>query len=615
MKPMLLTAADELPSGKDWVFETKYDGFRCILNWDEDGISLISRNGKSLNEMYPEILLFCEEIKSQMLPFLPLSLDGEIVYLVNDYKSEFSKVQTRGRMRNRDVIDQHVQKFPCHYVVFDLLKIQGEEQATDSLTKRKTSLKKLFKQLGLPLKVDYLNQIKLQLVEVFTDSERLWPFVVNYGGEGVVAKSKRSIYENGKRTDRWLKVKNWRIITVALTKYDKVNSYFFGAVNKEGQWIEIVNFLHGMSDEEVKTLATLFQQNGKKTSSSIWELEPSICANVGCIDFDGTHMREPRFQSFNFEKGPLDCTWETLQRQLYPIPERVEVTHPDKPIWPEIGYTKDDYLLYLQKISSYMLPFLKDRLLTVIRYPHGVTGDVERFFQKHAPDYSPEFIQTKLVEDINYILCNDIESLLWLGNQLALEFHIPFQTIHTERPTEIVFDLDPPSVQEFTLAIEAGLRLKAILDQFGLHSFVKTSGGKGLQVYIPLTMDSFTYDETGIFTKFVCDFLVEQEPQWFTTERLKKNRGNKLYLDYVQHKEGKTIIAPYSPRGNEGGLVATPLKWEEVNSNLRPGQFPVPAVLDRVRTMGNLFKDFDYVKEKQPFGDVLDQLKEIVKHG
>ena len=211
-------------------------------------------------------------------------------------------------------------------------------------------------------------------------------------------------------------------------------------------------------------------------------------------------------------------------------------------------------------------------------------------------------------------MCNDIETLLWLGNQLALEFHIPFQTIHTNGPTEIVFDLDPPSANEFTLAIEAGVRLKSILDQFGLHSFVKTSGGKGMQVYIPLPINRFSYEETGVFTKFICDFLVEQEPNWFTTERLKKNRGNKLYLDYVQHKEGKTIIAPYSTRGNEKGLVATPLYWDEVNSKLTPEQFSIPAVLERIRSIGNPFREFDQVNNDENFRKVLGQLKEIVKH-
>ncbi|KIL45476.1 hypothetical protein KP78_30200 [Jeotgalibacillus soli] len=203
----------------------------------------------------------------------------------------------------------------------------------------------------------------------------------------------------------------------------------------------------------------------------------------------------------------------------------------------------------------------------------------EHFFQKHCPDYAPAFIYTEQIDDINYIVCNDLESLLWLGNQLALEFHIPFQTRKNNFPTEIVFDLDPPSVKEFTLAVEAALRMKAIFDQFHLQSFVKTSGGKGLQVYIPLPDDTFSYEDIRIFIEFVCHFICEQEPHWFTTERLKKNRNNKLYLDYVQHGEGKTIIAPYSPRGNEQGLIATPLKWDEVGDSIIPDLFTMQTVL------------------------------------
>ena len=208
-------------------------------------------------------------------------------------------------------------------------------------------------------------------------------------------------------------------------------------------------------------------------------------------------------------------------------------------------------------------------------------------------------------------MCNNIETLLWLGNQLALELHIPFQSIHTEKPMEIVFDLDPPSVNEFNLAISAALKMKTIFDQFKLSSFIKTSGGKGMQVYIPLPMNTFSYEETGIFTEFVCEFLVKQFPESFTTERFKKKRNNRLYLDYVQHREGKTIIAPYSTRGNEKALVATPLDWAEVNDSLRPENFTIPVVLERIRTVGNPFSNFRELGEKQDFRSVVNQLKNL----
>lgn len=607
---MLLTASTEVPIGNEWLYETKYDGFRCILEWDKEPL-LKSRNGKLLNNMFPEIISFCHEIYDKIKPFLPLTMDGELVHLVNNFQSDFSKVQLRGRMKNIDTIKNNAEIFTCHYVVFDLLIYKGKDLTKLPLTKRKQQLSRLFNKVKLPVSINYQDTNRLQAINVYEDSPLLWDRIVTNNGEGLIAKQTKSTWNSAERTNKWLKIKNWRYISIILTKYDKSNGFFHGVVYQNGLLVEVVTFRHGLSEVELATLITLFQTKGTQLSNNIWELEPSICVEIACIDFDGKKLREPRFHLFKLNTDIQDCSWEQMQKQLYPLPPTTKITHPDKPIWPKSGIQKDDYLMYLQRIAPYMLPFLKDRLLTVIRFPHGVPG--ESFYQKNSPDYVPDFVATKKMDDINYIMCNDLETLLWLGNQLALEFHIPFQTVHTNNPTEIVFDLDPPSVKEFSLAVEAAQQMKVIFDQFRLHSFVKTSGGKGIQLYIPLEEDSFTYEETGIFTKFICDFLVEQQPKWFTTERLKKNRGNKLYLDYVQHKEGKTIVAPFSPRGNELGLIATPLKWEEVKESLKPDTFTIPSVLDRITKQGDPFKYFRVNSEKDNFAMVLKQLKDLIK--
>lgn len=607
---MLLTASTEVPIGNEWLYETKYDGFRCILEWDKEPL-LKSRNGKLLNNMFPEIISFCHEIYGKIKPFLPLTMDGELVHLVNNFQSDFSKVQLRGRMKNIDTIKNNAEIFTCHYVVFDLLIYKGNDLTNLPLTKRKQQMSRLFNKVKLPVSINYQDTNRLQAINVYEDSPLLWDRIVTNNGEGLIAKQTKSTWSSAERTNKWLKIKNWRYISIILTKYDKSNGFFHGVVYQNGLLVEVVTFRHGLSEVELATLITLFQTKGTQLSNNTWELEPSICVEIACIDFDGKKLREPRFHLFKLNTDIQDCSWEQMQKQLYPLPPTTKITHPDKPIWPKSGIQKDDYLMYLQRIAPYMLPFLKDRLLTVIRFPHGVPG--ESFYQKNSPDYVPDFVATKKMDDINYIMCNDLETLLWLGNQLALEFHIPFQTVHTNNPTEIVFDLDPPSVKEFSLAVEAAQQMKVIFDQFRLHSFVKTSGGKGIQLYIPLEEDSFTYEETGIFTKFICDFLVEQQPKWFTTERLKKNRGNKLYLDYVQHKEGKTIVAPFSPRGNELGLIATPLKWEEVKESLKPDTFTIPSVLDRITKQGDPFKYFRVNSEKDNFAMVLKQLKDLIK--
>lgn len=610
---MLLTAATEIPVGEDWLYEAKYDGFRCMLIWNrgDEEPTLISRNGNILNQKFPEIIDFCLEIKERIKSFLPLTLDGELVFLANNFQSNFSVVQTRGRMRSHNTIKKHVEKFPCHFVVFDCLENEGKSQTNSYFIKRKDVLQKLFETLSLPTSINYEDINRLQAIDVFSDSNKLWKNILVSNGEGIIAKRKTSKWVSNKRTTSWLKIKNWRYVTTILTKYNKSNGFFHGAIYKEDQLVEVVTFKHGLKEEESNTLIALFQSNGVKRSEIIWELEPSICVEIACIDFMGETLREPRFNSFKLEMSPDECNWQRMQRQLYPMPESVQVTHPDKPIWPASNILKDDYLLYLQFVSPYMLPFLRERNLTLIRYPHGVPG--ESFYQKSSPDNVPDFVKTKQIGDTNFVICNNIETLLWLGNQLALEFHIPFQPIQTDKPTEIVFDLDPPSVKEFHLAVKAALHMKAIFDQFELISFVKTSGGKGMQIYIPLPKDVFTYVETGVFTKFVCDFLIEQDPQWFTTERLKKNRNNKLYLDYVQHREGKTIIAPYSPRGNEIGCIATPLFWNEVNENLNPGMFNISAVLDRIKTAGNPFHKFQQNNNEQKFASVLYQLKGLLE--
>lgn len=611
MKPMLLTPVDIVPDSKEWQYETKYDGFRCILKWNESGPILMSRNEKELTTYFPEIIHYCNSMKEQIAPYLPLTLDGEIVYLVNDFKSDFSTVQSRGKTRTTKTISEASEKFPCNFIVFDLLQFEGKDISQYPLLERKKRLTKLSQKTPLGTKPSYKEKGTLQLIDVYDNKDELWAKIRQYNGEGLIAKKTTSIWESGKRSSHWLKEKNWRIVTVILTLFDQTNGYFNGAVYHNEKLEEITTFRHGLSDEEFQTLARFFQGKGSQITSTTWQLPPSICVNIACIDFDGRKLREPRFHSFRFDADPTEINWRNMLRQLNPIPEKVEITHPDKPVFPAIHLVKDDFIFYLQQVAPHILPFLNNRLLTSIRFPHGVPG--ESFYQKNAPDYAPDFIETKLEEDIHYIVCNSLNTLLWLGNQLAIEFHIPFKTVDTSCPTEIVFDLDPPSVDAFSLAIEAAQQMKAIFDQFHLTSFVKTSGGKGLQIYIPLPKDTFTFDETRIFTEFVCKFLVQQNPNWFTIERMKKNRGNKLYLDYIQHAEGKTIISPYSTRGNEKGLIATPLEWHEVNSKLHPSQFPIPVVLERLKTVGDPFKDFFSVGQQQPFKAVLQTLKEITK--
>lgn len=366
---------------------------------------------------------------------------------------------------------------------------------------------------------------------------------------------------------------------------------------------KVGKFNEGLSEKESKALLETLLSNKISDDKNYLEVPPGICVELEYSGFKNEKIFDLKFLGFSLENTWHECKWQQLldnQKKL-----RQEITHPEKKLFIENEITKNDYINYLQEIAQYMLPFLKNRLLTVIRYPHGLFG--ESFYQKECPSYAPSYIETYKEGSINYILCNSEEALIWLGNQLAFEFHVPFETIHSKSyPSEIVFDLDPPSRDQFKQSIYAAKMLREIFENLNLTSFVKTSGNKGMQVYIPLPEKSFTYKDVRVFTEFIANYLISLEPNLFTIERLKKNRSNRLYIDYVQHGKGKTIIAPFSIRGNKCGNVATPLYWEEVNDYLTPDLFTMNEVVSKIKDNGNPFQEFFDNKNQQPFKKVQD---------
>jgi len=254
-----------------------------------------------------------------------------------------------------------------------------------------------------------------------------------------------------------------------------------------------------------------------------------------------------------------------------------------------------------------MIPFLKNRALTIIRAPNGV--EEEHFFQKHLPDYAPDFINYTETEDGKLILANDLSTVVWLANHGTVEFHIPFKKTESADPTEIVFDLDPPDRSKFQLAVKAARLIKKLLDDLSLVSFVKLSGNKGLQIHIPIPEGSMHYEDTGLFTQAIAYTVEGAYPEIFTTERMKKKRDGRLYIDYMQHGKDKTLIAPYSPRKTKEATVAAPLFWKEVKEGLRPEQYTIKNVVKRVQALGCPFANYMKAGEKHD----LSKLRKLIQ--
>jgi bifunctional non-homologous end joining protein LigD len=607
MKPMLPSLTFDLSIHPDWLYEVKYDGFRAMLEWDSSGIEITSRNGNPLLPQFPEINEYLMNHEEQYKPFLPIKLDCELVFLENPYKSNFSAVQVRGRLKSAKKIAETATKSPCRLMVFDLLMLTGKKLSSIPYDKRKHALEDFFNKIELSTTADPYSEQLLQYVEPNNDFHYIWEKVVLHDGEGIIAKHKNSIWEEGKRTLQWLKYKNFKYVNCFITSYDKTNGYFYVGVYKDNQIHGIGQVLFGFKPDEKAALQQTIKQNMVTEDKQFIYVNPAICLEVKYLELYENQLREPHFNRFRFELEPIACTYEDFLFKQKNLPADLEITHPDKPLWKDHDIQKADYILYLREIAPYLLPFLENRLLTVIRYPHGMFG--EPFYQKNCPEYAPEFVHTHHDDPIDYIVCNNLKTLIWLGNQLAIEYHIPFQTISSKGPSEIVFDLDPPSKEDFHLAIKAAIMIKEVLDQLNMIGFIKTSGNKGLQIYIPLQENVFSFDDTRLFTSFIADYLISKDPDSFTIERMKKKRGGRLYVDYVQHGEGKTIIAPYSMRGNEHAGVATPLYWEEVHQKLDPKTFTMANALKRIQKQGDPFKNYFQTKAIQPFAPVLKILK------
>lgn len=261
------------------------------------------------------------------------------------------------------------------------------------------------------------------------------------------------------------------------------------------------------------------------------------------------------------------------------------VSNPQKLLFPELGITKAVFLQKLTVLAPWLLKHCRDRYLTTIRFPDGVHG--KSFYQKNCPQPAPPFVQTDTHGDISYVRLDSLPVLLWLGNLACIEYHASFDRISNPvKPTEWVLDLDP-SVEEEPRIMEAASLVGDLLESLGIVSVPKTSGATGVQIIVPLQPD-LTFDELRAIGEFVGAYLSDKFPALFTIERLKKNRGDLIYIDYLQHYEGKTIVAPYSPRARPGATVSTPLHWREVRANAAITDFNLLNIADRLEQEGDL---------------------------
>jgi bifunctional non-homologous end joining protein LigD len=287
---------------------------------------------------------------------------------------------------------------------------------------------------------------------------------------------------------------------------------------------------------------------------------------------------------------------------------KVEVSNLDKVFYPETGFTKGDVINYYIKISEWLMPHLKSRPITLKRYPNGVTGFF--FYEKQCPTPHPEWVKTTRVAksdggEVNYCMINDLPALVWAANLADLELHaFMHKAPAITRPTAVVFDLDPGPPANIVTCCKVALKFKALLDGFGLKSFPKTSGSKGLQIYVPLN-NPVKYEATKAFARAMAERLQKDFPELVVSKMQKTLREGKVLVDWSQNDEHKTTVNVYSLRAKERPTVSTPVTWTEVQNALKKGDgnlltFEPADVLKRVAKAGDLFAPVLKLKQKLP---------------
>ena len=288
---------------------------------------------------------------------------------------------------------------------------------------------------------------------------------------------------------------------------------------------------------------------------------------------------------------------------------KLSLTNLDKVLYPVTGFTKGQVVDYYVRVAPYLVPHLAGRPLTMKRYPGGV--EQEYFFEKNAPMHRPDWVKTAPVwsesnkRTINFLLANDLPTLVWIANLASIELH-PSLSLSTDItvPTMIVFDLDPGPPANIIQCAQVGLWVRDIFDHFGLQSFPKTSGSKGLQIYVPLNTKT-AYEQTKSFANALARLLEHEHPELVVSDMKKAVRTNKVFVDWSQNDQHKTTISVYSLRAREHPTVSTPVTWEEVEQALKKKDagrlvFEAKDVLARVEKMGDLFEPVQKLKQKLP---------------
>ncbi|HET7591085.1 MAG TPA: DNA ligase D [Solirubrobacterales bacterium] len=620
--PMLAKLSTPPREDGSWAVEVKWDGVRAIAYCQPGRVELQTRNLNDVSAQYPEVKRITRALGSH-----DAVLDGEIVAFGENGRPSFERLQQRIHLTDDNVVRRRMKTHPVVYVVFDLLYLDGEDLMGEPYARRRELLEEL----------ELTGESWQTPGRSVGHARELLAASKEQGLEGVMLKRLDSIYAPGKRTGAWLKVKNvsrQELVIGGWTpgegrRKEHLGALLVGYFDREGgrQVLRYAGKVGtGFTAAELAALAARLAPLGRTTSpfapapkppKGAQFVEPRLVAEIEYREMTAEGMlrhaaykglREDKAASEVVLERATDPEGESLTSRAVKRPRskaavtvesrELELSNLDKVLYPRTGFTKGELIDWYARIAEVLLPHLRGRPLTLKRYPEGVGG--KHFYEKRCPAHRPDWVTTASVwsdrhkGEIDYCVVEDLPTLVWLANLADVELHTSLsRAAAIERPTALVFDLDPGAPADVLDCARVALWLRGLFEQLGLNSWAKTSGSKGIHFYVPLNSD-VTYEQTKPLAKAVAETLERKFPERVVSRMSKAKRPGRVLIDWSQNDRHKTTVCVYSLRAKERPTVSTPLEWEEVEAALEAGDpealvFDHAAALERVAAKGDLF--------------------------
>ncbi len=633
--PMLAVTSEEPFDSPDFLFEPKWDGVRVLAFVDGGEVRLQTRNLLDCTTQYPEAHGAAEALTGGYQAIL----DGEVVAFDESGVPSFQRLQPRMHVSDEATVRKLRRTTPVAYQVFDLLYLDGADLTRAPLRERQRKLDEVLTPMGA-----------IKRSEGFVGTGvLLFGAAQAQGLEGIVAKRLDSHYVSG-RSPAWVKVKAAKTMDCVIggwTAGQGGRATTLGAlllgVYRDGKLEPVGHVGSGFDERTLKELLALLHEHESPSSPfateprvnqpARWCLPELVCeVRYTEMTRDGT-LRHPAYRGLRADVDPRDCTGEeralsakqaqraageaaTASDGAAPLGERervpavltvdgreVKLSNLEKVLFPEDGYTKADLIRYYLEVAPYLLPFVADRPLTLKLFPDGIAR--AHFYQKDKPDFTPRWVKSwrDIAADreggIDYVLANDIATLVWLANYTAIEIHPWLSRVDSpDLPDIAIVDLDPSEGTTWDEVKEVALVVHELLDGMDLQGFPKTTGSRGIHVLVPIAR-RYSFDESRGFVHELGKAARERLPKIVTLE-VSKQRRRGVYIDYLQNVRGKTTAGPYSLRPIRRAPVSAPLRWDEIGALGRPDAFTIANLATRLASVGDLLAPAIGLAQKLP---------------